>query len=365
VITALHIEHFKCFPDVVLALRPLTVLTGFNGAGKSSAIQSLLLARQAAEQSGVRTVRLNGPYGLALGEAQELLHPDATSPAFRVSLHEGDTAWTYRFGVPDERALHLDVLESPTTTPPGLNRPGYGFTYLSAERLGPRDVLAVSGEPPGDLGVGVNGEHTAQVLALRELRVTRLALNVREPLMFPGSEVSLLRTQTEEWASHIIRPLRLDAQWAAGMAASALRIQGPNGDVIRPANTGFGVSYALPVIVAGLMTSPGDMLIVENPEAHLHPAGQSRLGAFLARVAGSGVQVIVETHSDHVLNGMRLATVAEGLMPPTDVIVHFFDDRGVTPIDLGPRGDLSQWPAGFFDQIEDDLGRLARARRNR
>ncbi|WP_433891850.1 DUF3696 domain-containing protein [Streptomyces sp. CA-111067] len=364
-ITSLRVQHFKCFSDLALALRPLTVLTGFNGAGKSSVVQSLLLAREASGKPPGAGVRLNGPYGLALGEAQELLHPDAPTAEFGVELREGDRRWDYRFGVPDERALHLDVRAAPDAAPPGLDRTGFGFTYLGAERLGPRDILEVSGEAPADLGVGVRGEHTAQVLALRELRVTRLALNVRAPLMFPSSEVNLLRTQTEAWASHIIRPLRIEAQWAAGMAASALRLLGPGGDVIRPANTGFGVSYALPVIVAGLMTGPGDMLIVENPEAHLHPAGQSRLGGFLARVAGSGVQVIVETHSDHVLNGVRLAAVADELLPPSDVVIHFFEEAGATAIDVGARGDLSSWPSGFFDQIEDDLGRLARARRRR
>lgn len=364
-LTGLHVERLKCFTEADLPLRPMTVLTGFNGAGKSTVVQALLLARQAAQAPAATTVRLNGPYGLALGEAQELLHPDAEVPEIGISLRSGDTDWTYHFGVPDERALHLDVLAAPGEPPPGLSRGGFGFTYLGAERLGPRDVLAVSGEPPEDLGVGVRGEHTAQVLALRELRVTRKALNVREQLLFPDSSVSLLRTQTEEWASHIIRPLRLEALWTPGMAASALRVQGPTGDVIRPANTGFGVSYALPVVVAGLMTSPGDVLIVENPEAHLHPAGQSRIGAFLARVAGSGVQVVVETHSDHVLNGIRLASAADGLLPPSDVVIHFFGYDGIVPIELGERGDLSRWPDGFFDQIEDDLGRLARARRRR
>jgi predicted ATPase len=364
-LTGLGIERLKCFADTELRLRPMNVLTGLNGAGKSTVIQALLLARQAALVPGATAVSLNGPYGLALGEAQELLHPDAASPDIAVTLRSIEANWRYRFGVPDERALHLDVLESPAEPPPALSRPGFGFTYLGAERLGPRDVLAVSGEPPDELGVGVQGEHTAQVLALRELRVTRRALNVRESLLFPDSSVSLLRTQTEEWASHIIRPLRLEALWTPGMAASALRVQGTTGDVIRPANTGFGVSYALPIIVAGLMTSPGDLLIVENPEAHLHPAGQSRIGAFLAQVAGSGVQVIVETHSDHVLNGIRLASSADRLLPALDVVIHFFGYDSVVPIGLGEHGDLSQWPAGFFDQIEDDLGRLARARRRR
>jgi predicted ATPase len=108
-------------------------------------------------------------------------------------------------------------------------------------------------------------------------------------------------------------------------------------------------------------------VLVENPEAHLHPGGQSRLGRFLARAAGSGVQVVIETHSDHILNGVRLAMAEERTVSAEDVLVHFFgrEDGQPLPIDLNQRGRLTQWPAGFFDQIETDLGRLSRARRDR
>jgi predicted ATPase len=369
VITSLAIRHFKCFADTELALRPLTVLTGLNGAGKSTVLQALLLGRQAATARNTGTVKLNGPYGLNLGEAHELLHPSAERPEFGLSFLDGSTRTThrYRFGIPGERALHLTIDEAAEHAPSGLDRAGTGFTYLCAERFGPRDLLPVSAEPPDDLGVGVQGEHIAQVLALREMRLTTRSLTVRSALLSPHNpEVPLLRTQTEAWASHIIRPLRIEAQWTAGQGAATLRFQGPSGDVIRPANTGFGVSYALPIIVAGLMTEPGDVLIVENPEAHLHPAGQSRMGHFLARVAGSGVQVVIETHSDHVLNGSRLAVAAgDASLPADDFVVHYFDHEGVTPISINDRGELNHWPIGFFDQIEDDLGRLARARRRR
>lgn len=59
---------------------------------------------------------------------------------------------------------------------------------------------------------------------------------------------------------------------------------------------GFGLSYALPIVVGGLVAAKDGLLIVENPEAHLHPQGQSNMGQFLAWLAGKGVQVIVETH---------------------------------------------------------------------
>lgn len=129
-----------------------------------------------------------------------------------------------------------------------------------------------------------------------------------------------------------------------------------------PTNVGFGISYALPIVVAGLTAKPGTVLIVDSPEAHLHPAAQSGIGRFLARVAASGTQVILESHSDHVVNGIRRAVV-EQLITAEDVVVHFLAGRAEpVRIDLDARGRLSEWPAGFFDQIEADLKQITRPR---
>lgn len=76
--------------------------------------------------------------------------------------------------------------------------------------------------------------------------------------------------------------------------------------------------------------------------------------------------MVLETHSDHILNGVRLAVADERTINSDDVIVHFFDKAGdgqPVSIDLTERGRLTAWPEGFFDQIENDLGGLARARR--
>jgi predicted ATPase len=370
-ITALGIRNFKRFTSLDLALRQLTVLTGLNGAGKSTALQGLLLARQAAENAGARVVQLNGPYGLALGEAFEVLHPEAEPQEIEIRVGDGGITCRYLFDVPDGRALHLPIRERPATTPDVLTGQGMSFSYLNAERLGPRDQLDVTAEDPDLIGVGVQGEYTAQALALNE------TVEVREPLRHPRTGehgVTTLRTQVEAWASTIIRPIRITAQWPPGITASMIRFQEPElisqqmlaSDQIRPANMGFGVSYALPILVAGLLMPVGGVLIVENPEAHLHPAGQSRLGRFLGQVAGSGAQVIVETHSDHVINGIRLAAAEDRVIEPGAVILHFFGEGyqgGPASIELTSHGGLTSWPKGFFDQIEEDLGRLARAKR--
>lgn len=120
------------------------------------------------------------------------------------------------------------------------------FTYLCAERLGPRDQLGVSAEHPDLIGVGVRGEFTAQVLALHETRT------VREQLLHPTTRsthnVTTLRTQVETWASDIVRPIKISAQWPPGITASTIRFQEPGllSEPIRPANMGFGFSYACP-----------------------------------------------------------------------------------------------------------------------
>jgi len=136
-------------------------------------------------------------------------------------------------------------------------------------------------------------------------------------------------------------------------------------DYLRPTNMGFGVSHTLPIIVAGLMAEPGSMLIVENPESHLHPAAQSKIAQFLARIAACGVQVVIETHSDHVLNGIRLATYY-GKISPDDIILHSFESTvedgamqiKVTCPQIDRDGRIDYWPNGFFDEWEKSLGTL-------
>ena len=184
-------------------------------------------------------------------------------------------------------------------------------------------------------------------------------------------QISSLLHQTESWMGRIVRPTQIDAQWFPNTSVTRLRFKTPGlrTEWTRAPNAGFGISYALPIVVAALRAEVGGLLLVENPEAHLHPAGQSRMGGFLARVAADGVQVLLETHSDHVLNGIRVA-VSDGsaALSPEQVMIHFFraeDDGGpvLQSMELRRTGQLSAWPTGFFDQAQVDLAALAAKRR--
>lgn len=366
--TAIGLENFKRFQSTEVALRSMTVLTGLNGAGKSTLIQAMLLARYATEFRDREVVPLNGPYGLALGEAYEVLHTSAKDQQIRIVLRAESSRYSYLFQVPQERSLNLSVIDRPDITPDVFSSREQRFVYLNAERLGPRDQLEVTADDAAWLGVGHQGQYTAQVLAAKESTQVRQALRHQRTA---DHGVTNLRTQVENWIEDIIRPVRINATWPVGLNTSIIRFSEPGwlGEAIRPANMGFGFSYTLPIIVAGLLMPADGIFIVENPEAHLHPGGQSRLGRFLAQVAGSGTQVIVETHSDHVINGIRLGVAVDHKLNSHDTVIHFFGetdgDGSPREVNLSPRGELTSWPAGFFDQIEEDLGRLARAKRGR
>jgi predicted ATPase len=116
----------------------------------------------------------------------------------------------------------------------------------------------------------------------------------------------------------------------------------------------------LPIITACLASSKDRVLLIENPEAHLHPSGQSLMGTFIAQAVSAGVQIIVETHSDHVLNGVRKA-VKNHILSRDKVAIHFFSpsvkDQVISPL-IDQRGNLDAWPQGFFDQFDIDTSSL-------
>jgi predicted ATPase len=131
----------------------------------------------------------------------------------------------------------------------------------------------------------------------------------------------------------------------------------------RPTNVGFGLTYSLPIIVACLAAVPGALVLLENPEAHLHPQGQAAMGHLICQCAGDGVQVLVETHSDHLINGIRLAA-KKSEINPTLVAFHYFSrnvetgDTFVQSPTLFANGRISNWPEGFFDQWDRDIDAL-------
>ena len=362
-IRSFEAHNFKAFKDVTLRLGQLVLLSGVNSAGKSSVLQALRLAELAMTHGP--TVQLNQLMGLELGEATDVLNREAITQLIELAIHREGGVDRFRLLAPDdqERSVSLNVLPP---EPDRENRKWHIDTYLSAERVGPRDLLEVAPRAGDRVDVGVRGEFTAHMLSRFERR--QVPNSLLHPSTANGSLTSTLGAQSEAWLSSIVRPTRVQSTWIQKASAATLQFRDLDvtADWVRPANVGFGLTYCLPIIVAALGSTPGSVFIVENPEAHLHPRAQSDIGKFLVRLAASGVQTIVETHSDHVLNGVRIAVAAEQLLSADDVAIHFFGSSGasVTEITLDDNGGLSVWPPGFFDQTMEDLAIVSRIRRN-
>jgi len=390
-LTSLRLVNFKAFADQTIPLRPLTLLSGLNGMGKSSVIQALLLLRQNFETRLLLNgkVSLNGSL-VHLGLGRDVLFENASDNLAsivldfdeRIVFEPGDSAMEFAFEcVPDldvlslqnyddnyaDSMLELARLRNMSMIVSGLF--STNFQYLQAERLGPRTSLPMSAYNVVDQHqLGTQGEYTAHFLAVfGEEKILKPSLfHVGWTL----SQEPTLHELVELWMGEISPGTRINITMmpdidAARFSYSFTRSESVTRD-FRPTNVGFGISYTLPVLVALLSADPGALVLLENPEAHLHPHGQVKMGELIARAADAGIQVIVETHSDHVINGIRIA-VKKGLVEPDAVALHFFqrplDDDGTKGVEirtpqLDEFGKLDFRPEGFFDQFDRSLDDL-------
>jgi predicted ATPase len=362
----LVLKNFKRFTNQKISLNHLTLLSGLNGTGKSSVLQALLLLRQSLQQNNLSGLALNGDL-VQIGTAKDALNVNATQDELGFEIGFNDKkpiAWNFKYDT------QTDVLARISPTPDIQSLIEYyqqhfnlftdDFQYLQAERLGPRRFLEISDfQVRQHRQLGTQGEYTAHFLALfgDSDKIADRAL------AHPQQNDLNLKLQVEAWLSEISPGSRISTRSNPDMDLVSLQYSFAGGSPFRATNVGFGITYTLPVIVAILSAQPGALLLLENPEAHLHPRGQAQMGELMARAASIGIQIIVETHSDHILNGMRLS-VHRGTLQPQDLTLHFFlPDRDppesllVSP-KIDRTGKLDQWPSGFFDEWDKSLDEL-------
>ncbi len=237
---------------------------------------------------------------------------------------------------------------------------GGEFIYVNAERIGPRKSYPLSDVKAWGHDFGASCEYAWNYLNHHQNEL----LNEDDPRCV-GRGGRRLIDVVDQWLQDVtpgVHP-QLGEVAAADAVIAQFSFDRPEGGrqgPYRATNVGFGLSYVLPVVLT-LLAEPGTLCLIENPESHLHPRGQTKLGELAARAAKAGVQVFVETHSDHFMDGVRIA-VRDGLIAPEDVAFHYFERQDGKSVVSSPQidadGRLSEWPAGFFDQHEENLMRL-------
>jgi predicted ATPase len=376
VITRIELELFKCFRLLKLPLAPLTLLTGANASGKSTILQSLVLLHQTILHHEWSTrLQLNGAE-IELGNVTDVVDKIHGRREFRFGLIDDTCSveWLFRYSedkqsmsaavatvsvngnkIVDPKKLRF-LFPEPLDRAAGLASRLKSLTYLTAERVGPRDLYQLQ-DPSATQVVGPRGENAVGLLYQRRDSLVLQALRL-------ASEAPTLLKQVEARMKSFFPGTSITVQSVPQTNFVTLGIRTNDAtDFHRPVNVGFGLTQVFPIVVAGLASSAGDLLLVENPEVHLHPAGQALMGQFLSDVASAGVQILVESHSDHVLNGIRRAVKAEKLSPE-HVALHFLqphEGEGVQVISptLDPVGNIDRWPAGFFDQFDRDMNYFA------
>jgi predicted ATPase len=380
-LTSIAIQNFKCFASLRIELAPLTLLTGFNGGGKSTSVQPVLLLAQAVRGDSNPTVlELNGPL-VKLGTVGDVALPHGP-PAFAIIAGKQQISWHFS-AIAGKRSLYISdaVAPGPLTqeqrwsgsiwpsastgnvtkgsVPHPIKDALSNLAYLTAIRSGTPEVYPFP--ETDDIKIGDVGSDGQFAPYWYDRMVDEEVYAGRRQ---SGDNSATLRKQLDEYLSLLFPTAQANVTSIPQASALALRFRiGESSEWRSPANIGFGLTYAFPILVALLTIPPGQTLVIDSPEAHLHPSVQSEMGRILARIASAGVQIIIETHSDHLLNGVRLA-VKERLVRNDQVAIHFFggakaDAHGVVSPRIDPEGTLSDWPTGFFDQTERDLARLS------
>ena len=229
------------------------------------------------------------------------------------------------------------------------------INYLSAYRISPKTLFQLGNEPDWS-EVGINGHNVA--VALKEHGDRQIAYwDPTERVVREGPVLTALY----KWLQFFSLLDRIEAE-DRGKLGTLLRVYSPGvSKELDLTSVGFGVSQILPIIVQGLMTPPNNVFIVEQPEVHLHPHVQSQLAYFFFALTRVHVQCIVETHSEYIVNQLRLL-MAKGQKHLHEEIKIYFAQRypeagtQFEEVRLNRGGKIQNWPPGFMDES----GKLAK-----
>jgi predicted ATPase len=354
-IRKVELTNFKSHKDTKLDFSNLTVLCGKNSSGKTSVIQALLLLRDAyINQYDSRIINLN-PKLVKIGTANDALFRSAQEDKIMFGIDTDLQNVTFISSITDLTKDFIPFSGSNTNiikTEPLFDR---SFQFLSAYRIGPKalysknDLIEIHNQISDNEGMA---ENTIPFLYKKQNCL------VIPEVCIPAFD-SYLINQVSAWENEISNGVRVDVE--DNVSHFELKYKYGN-DEFNAINVGFGLTYALPVITAILSAPKGAILFIENPEAHLHPKGQAKLAELICLATQAGIQIVIETHSDHIFNGIRKA-ISQKKIEKEKVKVHYFDlkDNSFsenTEIHFSDTGRILNYKEGLFDQFDNDLDEL-------
>jgi predicted ATPase len=355
--------------------------------GKSSLIQLLLILRQsylnADNKSNLRYISLNGTFA-EIGCYEDVIYRDfeKEKPFIKIQIEFSNKKASWQTDhYENEEAVTLSVkiknVNLKLFTEESLFKTK-SFQFLQAERMGPRDFFEANNYKLDAKEFGKDGQFAQHYFI--ENRTNEIPI---KNLSHPDESVLSLEYQMNAWMGEISPNVRIKSVYSLTDKTKVIPLFSyPSGDFDRKPfkakNVGFGISYVFSVVLSILTANPGDLIIIENPESHLHPKGQTKLAELISLAAAGGVQFFIETHSDHIINGVRISAKqyhkneAWGIHPEDVHIFYFYRQTNEQAtesalIKLDKKAKLYQTingkknpelPSGFFDEIGNSLAQL-------
>ncbi|MVA27829.1 DUF3696 domain-containing protein [Agrobacterium vitis] len=245
-----------------------------------------------------------------------------------------------------------------------------GVRYLGPLRDAPRPVYPLEAlESTTD--VGYRGEHTAAVFQLNSDKFVSMHQPPGEGFEFDyvtdAEKVTIsLHDATVSWLAYLGVADEVKST-DSGVFGNRLQVATDNLDRWHDlTNVGVGVSQVLPLVVTALLAKPGSLLIFEQPELHLHPRVQARLADFFLALALDGKQMLLETHSEYLIDRFRLRIALSDADAVRPLLSILFTEKEngqsvITPVQVTEFGAIENWPKDFFDQSQKDIARLLKA----
>lgn len=374
-IKTLSIQNFKAFDDLQkIQLGSLTLLTGINGRGKSSFLQALLLLSQSLRNSAQHTLNnllLKGDW-VDLGSFSDVKNVYGTHDLPIIFTIETDNATDNRFRLSykaGNASSMGDLCGMEVGGKEMFSESSFYDESVSAEKSGTLVAPVISGYTSltslqrmyyisADRESAQNEEDNVSRSSLWLDKKGRNILNVIY------AEGEAFQKKVEQELSNIFD----GATFSIKEEGNALRLymdSTNNGRFFHPVNVGYGYSYALSLITAGLLAEEGEIIIIENPEAHLHPSAQSAVMNFFCKeVLPKKVQLFIETHSDHIVNASLIA-VRNEILKNNQLEILFFSRKQeekksftVQNLEITKKGRVKNPPKNFCDQYAMELRTL-------